>query len=235
MSSLQPKGAGFNQVRFSIDKIDGISNTEFDKVRYSMNKYVRHIGTIAAVLSVCTALTSLIQPVLAEDSKSTQTGSKKKNMTADPIVVMETSKGTIKIQLFQKDAPITSNNFIDLIERHFYDGLTFHRYEPGFVIQGGDPKGTGTGNFVDPATHKTRYIPLEVSDNLKHDSSGILAMARASDPNSASCQFYFTLAPASFLDKQYAVFGKVIDGLPIVMNLRQGDKIIKANLQNGKS
>lgn len=200
-----------------------------------MNKYVRHLGNIAAVLSVCTALTGFIQPAMAEDAKSTQTGSKKKNMTTDPIIVMETSKGTVKIQLFQKDAPITSNNFIDLVERHFYDGLTFHRYEPGFVIQGGDPKGTGTGNFVDPATKQTRHIPLEVSPNLKHDASGVLAMARANDPNSASCQFYFTLAPASFLDMNYAVFGKVIDGLPVVMNLRKGDKIIKANLQNGKS
>src|SRR5882672_9076600 len=84
-------------------------------------------------------------------------------MSNDPTVVVETTKGTIKIQVFKNDAPITANNFLDLVQRGFYNGLTFHRYEPGFVIQGGCPKGTGTGGFVDPSTKRERRIKLEVS------------------------------------------------------------------------
>ena len=150
---------------------------------------------------------------------------------SDPVVVLDTSKGQIKIQLFLKDVPITAGNFLDLVNRGFYNGLTFHRYEPGFVIQGGDPKGNGTGGFVDPATNKERRIPLEVKPHLKHDSAGVVAMARSNNPDSASCQFYITLGPASFLDMQYAVFGKVIDGMPAVEQIRKGDKINKAAQQ----
>jgi cyclophilin family peptidyl-prolyl cis-trans isomerase len=150
---------------------------------------------------------------------------------ADPVVLLETSKGPIKIQLFLKDVPVTAGNFLDLVNRGFYNGLTFHRYEPGFVVQGGDPKGNGTGGFVDPETNKERRIPLEVKPHLKHDAAGVVAMARSNNPDSASCQFYITLGPASFLDMQYAVFGKVIDGLPAVQQIRKGDKITKASQQ----
>ena len=112
-----------------------------------------------------------------------------------------------------------------MVNKGFYNGLNFHRVEPGFVIQGGCPKGTGTGNYVDPATGKTRYVPLEVKPNLKHDSKGVLAMARSNDPNSASCQFYITLGPASFLDMNYAVFGKVVEGQNVVDSIKVGDKM----------
>ena len=155
----------------------------------------------------------------------------KKDTMADSVVLLETSKGPIKIQVFNQEAPITAGNFMDLVNRGFYNGLTFHRYEPGFVIQGGDPKGNGTGGFVDPATGEERRIKLEVKPNLKHDAAGMVAMARSNNPDSASCQFYITLGPASFLDMKYAVFGKVIDGMPAVMQLRQGDKITKAAVQ----
>jgi cyclophilin family peptidyl-prolyl cis-trans isomerase len=148
----------------------------------------------------------------------------------DPIVIMETSKGTIKMQIFRKDAPITAGNFIDLVQKSFYNGLKFHRYEPGFCIQGGDPQGTGGGGYVDPQTHQERTIPLEIKPNLKHDL-GAVAMARTSNPNSASSQFYIALSPVHQLDGNYAVFGKVIDGMPAVMALRAGDKIVKTTLQ----
>jgi peptidyl-prolyl cis-trans isomerase B (cyclophilin B) len=101
--------------------------------------------------------------------------------------------------------------------------LTFHRYEPGFCIQGGCPKGTGHGGFIDPETKKERRIPLEVSKELRHSEAGMIAMARSDNPDSASSQFYFTLDPASFLDMKYAVFGKVTEGLDIVKQLRVGD------------
>jgi len=150
---------------------------------------------------------------------------------ANRTAVLNTSKGTIKIEVYEDTAPITANNFIDLVERGFYNGLTFHRYEPGFVIQGGCPIGNGTGDFQDPATGQKRTIPLEVTPLLKHDSAGVVAMARGQDRNSASCQFYITLANASFLDQNYAVFGRVTDGLDAVLQLRKGDSIQSATLE----
>jgi peptidyl-prolyl cis-trans isomerase B (cyclophilin B) len=144
---------------------------------------------------------------------------------ANKTVVIETDKGRITAELEMDRAPITSGNFADLVGRGFYDGLTFHRYEPGFVIQGGDPNGDGTGGFIDPDTGSERRIKLEVLPDLKHDRAGTLAMARSSDPNSASCQFYITLKDTPFLDNSYAVFGYVTDGLDVVSLIRRGDKI----------
>jgi peptidyl-prolyl cis-trans isomerase B (cyclophilin B) len=144
--------------------------------------------------------------------------------------VIETSKGSITIELYEDKAPITAGNFIDLVERGFYDGLTFHRYEPGFVVQGGCPQGTGTGGFSDPATGRERRIKLEVSPELRHGEAGAVAMARSNDPNSASCQFYITLGPAAFLDMNYAVFGRVTDGMEAVKQIRAGEKMTKVTL-----
>jgi cyclophilin family peptidyl-prolyl cis-trans isomerase len=145
----------------------------------------------------------------------------------NPTVVLETTKGTIKVEIYKEGGKCskTAENFLDLVGRGFYNGLSFHRYEPGFVIQGGCPQGTGQGGFKENG--RERNIPLEVHPTLKHDSAGVIAMARADDPNSASSQFYFTLAAASFLDMKYAVFGKVTDGLNVVQNLRAGDKMTK--------
>ena len=144
--------------------------------------------------------------------------------------IIETNHGPITIELYEDKTPITAGNFIDLVERGFYDGLKFHRYEPGFVVQGGDPRGNGTGGFVDPQTKRERRIKLEVSPDLKHGEAGAVAMARSQDPNSASCQFYITLGPAAFLDMNYAVFGRVIDGMDAVKQLRAGDSMTKVTL-----
>ena len=140
----------------------------------------------------------------------------------------DTTKGVIVAQLAEDDAPITTANFIALAEKGFYDGLTFHRYAPGFVIQGGDPVGDGTGG-------SGKNIKGEFKDNgvpnpNKHDAAGVLAMARSGDPDSASSQFYFTLAAAPHLDGGYAVFGKVISGLDAVLALRGGDRMNKVTI-----
>ena len=150
----------------------------------------------------------------------------------DPNVTIETTKGTIKAEIFKKDAPMTADNFLDLVNKGFYNGLTFHRYEPGFVIQGGCPNGSGNGDYKDPATGKKRTIQLEKKPNLKHDVAGMLAMARSDNPDSASCQYYITLAPAKFLDNPpgYAVFGKVVEGLDNALALRAGDKMTKVSV-----
>jgi peptidyl-prolyl cis-trans isomerase B (cyclophilin B) len=137
---------------------------------------------------------------------------------ANRTATIETDKGTIKFELAEDLAPITTANFIGLAESKFYDGLNFHRYEPGFVIQGGCPQGTGTGG-------SDQKIKLEVTPNLKHGEAGAVAMARSSHPDSASCQFYITLGPAAFLDMQYAVFGRVTEGLDVAQQLRAQDKI----------
>lgn len=144
--------------------------------------------------------------------------------------IIETNKGPITIELYEDKAPITAGNFIDLIERGFYDGLTFHRYEPGFVIQGGCPRGNGTGGFEDKNTGRERRIKLEVTPELKHGEAGGVAMARSQDPNSASCQFYITLGPAAFLDMNYAVFGRVTDGMDAVKQLRKGDTMTSVKI-----
>ncbi len=147
----------------------------------------------------------------------------------DPIVVLETTKGPIKVVIYKSEVPVTANNFLGLVNRNFYNGIVFHRYEPGFCIQGGDPDGSGHGG-------SDKTIPLEKSPNLKHNEAGIMAMARTHEPNSASSQFYFTLGPASFLDNPpgYAVFGKVTEGLDNVMKLRKGDKMTKVYVQGSE-
>src|SRR3989338_2427882 len=142
-------------------------------------------------------------------------------MESKTYAIVETSKGNFTILLYE-DTPVTTENFVTLAQSGFYDGLTFHRYEPGFVIQGGDPNGDGTGS-------SGKTIPLETNPELTH-VKGAVAMARAQDPNSASSQFYITLEDAHFLDGNYAVFGKVIEGMDVVEKLRAGDKMDKVTI-----
>lgn len=129
----------------------------------------------------------------------------------NPIVTIEMENSSmIKIELYPSIAPQTVKNFVSLVSQGFYDGLIFHRVIPGFMIQGGDPNGTGMGG-------SKQTIPGEFSSNgfkndLKHDS-GIVSMARTSAPNSASSQFYIVVKASSHLDGQYAAFGKVIEGM----------------------
>jgi cyclophilin family peptidyl-prolyl cis-trans isomerase len=138
--------------------------------------------------------------------------------------VIETDKGTIKCKLYEEDAPNTTANFIGLAEKGFYNGLKFHRVVPGFVIQGGCPQGTGTGG-------SGKQIKLEVTPKLKH-TEGALAMARSQHPDSASSQFYITLAPQPFLDMQYAVFGQTVEGMEVVKSIKQGDKIKSVTIES---
>jgi cyclophilin family peptidyl-prolyl cis-trans isomerase len=181
------------------------------------------------LLTVSLSLIGALSPVQAAPQTK---GQEVKRVASDPVVLIETTKGPIKLEIFKKEAPRTAENFLDLVKRGFYNGLSFHRYEPGFVIQGGDPNGNGSGDFVDPSTKRTRNIALEKNPDLRHNAAGILAMARSSDPNSASCQFYITLDRAEFLDNPpgYAVFGKVLEGLNSVKALRAGDKMLKVSL-----
>ncbi|MBX3280194.1 MAG: peptidylprolyl isomerase [Acidobacteria bacterium] len=143
--------------------------------------------------------------------------------TQQRYAVIETNRGTIRFLLYEDAAPITTANFIELAGGGFYDGLTFHRFEPGFVIQGGCPYGTGTGG-------SDKKIKLEVSPDLRHGEAGAVAMARSSHPDSASSQFYITLGPAAFLDGNYAVFGRVTEGMDVVQSIRAGDRMTRVTI-----
>ena len=119
----------------------------------------------------------------------------------------------IKIELYPETAPITVENFIKLVRDGFYDGLTFHRVIPGFMIQGGCPNGTGTGG---PGWHiKGEFASNGVENPLKH-TRGVISMARAMDPDSAGSQFVIMHQDAPHLDGQYAAFGKVVEGMDVV-------------------
>lgn len=155
----------------------------------------------------------------------------------DEVAVFDTSKGTIRVRLDAKDAPIHVANFCELASAGFYDGLKFHRYVPGFVIQGGCPNTRDMapedvaagkpGPDGMPGTGGPGYrIREEFSTNPNNSHvDGALAMARAQDPNSAGSQFYFCLGPQHMLDSGYTVFGTTIEGLDVISSLRAGDVI----------
>ncbi len=127
---------------------------------------------------------------------------------------IKTKKGEIVFAFFSDDAPQHAAAFIKLARAGFYDGTTFHRVEPGFVIQGGDPDGTGTGG---PG------YTLDAEFNERPHVRGVVAMARSANPNSAGSQFYICLGDARFLDRQYTVFGQTQQGLDVVDQIRPGD------------
>lgn len=139
--------------------------------------------------------------------------------------VIHTSKGQIVCELDYEKAPLSATNFIQLAKAGFYDGLTFHRVVPGFVVQGGDPTGSGTGG-------PGYTIPAEIG--LKHNK-GALAWARLPDQvnpqrRSSGSQFYITLDNVSYLDGQYSVFGKTLSGMDVVQNIKMNDKIDKIEI-----
>ena len=144
-------------------------------------------------------------------------------MTQNPIVTIEMEDGgTIKAELYPEIAPNTVNNFVSLINKGFYDGVIFHRVIPGFMIQGGDPKGMGTGG---PGySIKGEFTRNGFKNDLKHER-GVLSMARAMSPNSAGSQFFIMHKNSPHLDGQYASFGKVLEGMEVVdaiANTRRG-------------
>ena len=133
---------------------------------------------------------------------------------ANPIVTITIKDlGDIKVELYPEIAPITVENFVKLASQGFYNGLTFHRVIPGFMIQGGCPDGTGMGG---PGYHiKGEFAQNGVKNDLRH-TRGVLSMARAMDPDSAGSQFFIMHEDAPHLDGSYAAFGKVIEGIEIV-------------------
>jgi len=191
-------------------------------------------------------------PAPAEEETMTGAGGEtlytpKYVVTGNEVATIETSQGQIIVQLFGEEAPLHVGNFIELAQKGFYDDTKFHRYEPGFVIQGGDPQtqkatseevvkakgdpqsvfGTGGPGY----NIKGEYDPL---DNPNKHVRGALGMARSQSPDSAGSQFYFTLADSTFLDGQYTVFGQITKGLDVMDKLRIGDSIKSIKISGEK-
>jgi len=202
-----------------------------------MRRFVLGLAVLGAVFGSTTPLLSSSSTAVlaAPDLKGLPVFAKKATVN------LETSQGLIVLEIDGENAPVSAGNFLDLVKRGFYNGLTFHRVVPGFVVQGGDPNGNGSGGFVDPVTKRERTIPLEIKlDKAKEPTygtvadpntgsappilrhqRGVIAWARSGNPDSASSQFYITVADVSrMLDGKYAVFGRVVKGMDVV------DKIV---------
>jgi len=141
-------------------------------------------------------------------------------------VEMKTSRGTIQLELYPEHAPRTVNNFVFLAQEGFYDGVTFHRVIDNFMIQGGDPTGTGRGGpgyrFED-----------ELEDNPLTHQAGVISMANAG-PNTNGSQFFITHSPQPHLDGKHTVFGKVVEGKDVVDSVQQGDTILAVNVEKAE-
>ncbi|MGO9265456.1 MAG: peptidylprolyl isomerase [Candidatus Binataceae bacterium] len=178
---------------------------------------------------ICVAIAALTLAVAAcrGEANSTLDGQPVRN--TGHYATIETNRGNIVVELYPAVAPKTVANFEKLSKDGFYNGLTFHRVEPGFVVQGGDPQGNGTGG---PGYE----IPAEISPTEKH-LRGTIAMARTGDQvnperKSSGSQFYICLAPAPFLDGQYTLFGAVVEGMNVVDQIKVGDKMTKIVLSD---
>jgi peptidyl-prolyl cis-trans isomerase B (cyclophilin B) len=182
---------------------------------------VKNIFTKGLIGTTCMLIIiSLSFGMLGCISKSGSSGKETKGKEKkSPIVTIEMEDGSkIKIELYPEIAPNTVNNFVSLVQKGFYDGTIFHRVLPGFMIQGGDPQGTGTGG---PGySIKGEFTNNKFKNELKHDR-GVISMARSQSPDSAGSQFFIMVDKAPHLDGEYAAFGKVIEeGMKVV------DKIV---------
>lgn len=170
-------------------------------------------------VSVIILIPILLSAQPAGEKKSDQTMKEKtmdqlKNQASQvgqPYAVIETSMGTIEVELFERAVPKTVKNFIGLAEKQYYDNLTFHRVIDNFMIQGGDPTGTGRGG----QSFYGAPFEDEIVDTLKHSVAGILSMANAG-PNTNGSQFFITLIPTPWLDGRHTVFGKVVGGMDVL-------------------
>ncbi len=166
-------------------------------------------------LVVCTSLGAEEAPGAAAETK------------ASLHATIETAKGDIRLELFPDKAPVTVASFVNLIERGFYNGLTFHRVDPRFVVQGGDPNGNGTGG-------PGYTFENEPNEDLKHHGEGVLAMAHRG-PDTNGSQFYITFRAAPHLDGGFTIFGKVASGMDVAKAITRGDKMVRVTVEGDSS
>ncbi len=172
-----------------------------------------NLKVIWAVMAVI-----LLTSMASAEMKSKKFAKEEIKKMAETQAVIETKFGNIELKFFPDVAPNHVNNFIELARKGFYDGTTFHRVIPGFMIQGGDPNSRNANKATHGAGGPGYTVKAEFSD--KPHKRGTLSMARAADPNSAGSQFFICVADAPFLNKQYTVFGEVVSGMDVV------DKIV---------
>jgi peptidylprolyl isomerase/peptidyl-prolyl cis-trans isomerase B (cyclophilin B) len=168
------------------------------------------------VLNRLFTLAALVIALLGFASWGDAQGVKGAKKVKQAAVITLEKGGEIRIELYPEDAPKTVENFVTLAKKEFYNGLTFHRVVPGFVVQGGDPKGNGTGG---PG------YTIKAEFNKRKHVRGTLAMARSQHPDSAGSQFYITYGPTPHLDGNYTVFGQVVSGMEHVDRIAQGDRM----------
>lgn len=184
-----------------------------------MKKYLKLISALMVMGVLLTGCGSSSDSDAENTNTNSQSNSGDHVVSSDPFAITHTGTltvsgiGEIKFELYGNTAPITVENFVNLAKEGFYDGLSFHRVLPGFVIQGGDPNGDGTGGSSE--TIVGEFSANNVQNDLKH-TRGVLSMARATDVNSASSQFFIMHADASHLDGSYAGFGMVTAGMDVV-------------------
>ncbi|MCM0605109.1 MAG: peptidylprolyl isomerase [Xanthomonadaceae bacterium] len=189
------------------------------------------LGLVAIVL-VGLYVKGVFVPTNVTPTAPQETTGLKTNMTPDLTIdsnglskataTLTTTKGVVKFKFYTQDAPATVKRIVELINSGYYNGLTFHRVVPGFVVQGGDPTGTGSGG-------SGQKLKAEFNDR-KH-MLGAIAMARTADPNSADSQFYITLGTHPHLDHQYTVFGQVTEGMEVVQKIQMGDKMTTVTIE----
>ena len=182
-------------------------------------------GSLCRIAGIILVLVTLLSVSCAGATPKHKTYSAPPPMTIDTskqyTATIETGKGNLVLELFASDVPLTVNNFVFLASEGFYDGTTFHRVIPGFVAQGGDPTGSGTGTpgyaFADEFTEHTHV-------------AGALSMAN-SGPNTNGCQFFITYTPQHHLDGKHSVFGQLIEGMDVLEKIEQGDTIIRITIE----
>ncbi len=182
-------------------------------------------GNLSRITGIILVLVALLSASCAGGVPKHKTYSTPPPMTIDTskqyIATIETERGDLVLELFASDVPVTVNNFVFLAGEGFYDGTTFHRVIPGFMAQGGDPTGTGSGNpgyfFADEFTEHTHV-------------AGALSMAK-SGPDTNGCQFFITYAPQHHLDGHHSVFGQLIEGMDVLEEIEQGDTIIRITIE----
>ena len=180
---------------------------------------------LSRIAGIILVLVTLLSASCAGAAPKRKTYSAPPPMTIDTskhyTATIETEKGDLVLELFASDVPVTVNNFVFLAGEGFYDRTTFHRVIPGFVAQGGDPTGTGTGTpgyyFADEFTEHTHI-------------AGALSMAN-SGPNTNGCQFFITYTPQPHLDGKHTVFGQLIEGIDVLERIEQGDTVIRITIE----
>lgn len=178
------------------------------------------------IISLILLLTLMLTLCSCGNKTSSQSTEKAEPYGIHHAVITVENYGEIHLELDGDTAPITVKNFVELAKSGFYDGLTFHRIISGFMIQGGDPKGDGTGGSDKNITGEFESNGIE--NNISHER-GVISMARAEDPNSASSQFFIMHRTSTHLDGDYAAFGKVTEGMTVVDKIASETPVIDGN------